>query len=126
MSQLSDLTRELCRLIAHRHLVLPRGSRLHQDCNVRRLAPSDGTASRNSGALQARRANAAVIASRTGPPAAGTSASTEPPNPPPIIRAPNAPAASAASTVASASGQEISKSSRSEACDSVSSRPISR
>jgi len=68
-----------------------------------------------------------VTAPRTGPAAvAGTSASTEPPNPPPIIRAPNAPAASAAVTVASASGQEISKSSRSDSCAWVSNRPISR
>jgi hypothetical protein len=96
-------------------------------CKASRRALADGTASRNSGAFQACRANAAVTASRTWPsPVAGTSASTEPPNPPPIIRAPNAPATSAASTVASASGQEISKSSRSEACDCVSSRPMSR
>ena len=100
---------------------------LAYEAGISRLALSEGTASRNSGAVQPGRANASVIASRTGPPAvAGTSARTEPPNPPPIIRAPNAPAASAASTVASASGQEISKSSRSDACDCVSSRPISR
>src|SRR5690349_17406500 len=56
-------------------------------------ALSAGTASRNSGAVQPCRANVAVTASLTGPEpaplaAAGTRASTDPPNPPPIIRAP--------------------------------------
>ena len=69
-----------------------------------------------------------MFSTRPGPmlAAAGSSASTEPPNPPPIIRAPNAPAASAASTVESASGQETSKSSRSDAWAWASSRPMSR
>ncbi len=95
--------------------------------NASRRALVDGAASRNSGAVHERRAYASVTAARTAPPAVpGTSASTDPPNPPPIIRAPSAPAASAASTAASASGQETSKSSRSETCAWVSSRPISR
>jgi P450-derived glycosyltransferase activator len=98
-----------------------------QPAHTSRLAWSEGTASRNSGAVQPCRAYASLTAPRTGPLAAsGTSASTQPPNPPPIIRAPSAPEASAVSTAASASGQEISKSSRSEACAWVSSRPISR
>jgi P450-derived glycosyltransferase activator len=80
-----------------------------------RLALSEGTASRNSGAVHERAANARLTASHTAPKAAaGTSASTEPPKPPPIIRPPSAPAASADSTATSASGQEISKSSRSD------------
>jgi cytochrome P450 len=78
-----------------------------------RRALSDGTASRNSGKVHERAANALVTASRTGA-AEGTSASTEPPKPPPIIRAPSAPAATAEATATSASGQEISKSSRSD------------
>jgi cytochrome P450 len=80
-----------------------------------RRALSDGTASMNSGEVHERAANALVTASRTeSQPAEGASASTEPPKPPPIIRAPSAPAATAEATATSASGQEISKSSRSD------------
>ncbi len=46
-----------------------------------------------------------------------------PPNPPPVMRAPTAPASIAASTAVSSSGQEISKSSRIEACEATSSGP---
>ena len=57
--------------------------------------------------------------------AAGSSTMTQPPNPPPVIRAPSAPAASAASTAVSAAGQDTSKSSRSDTCDWVSNLPHS-
>ena len=50
-------------------------------------------------------------------------ATAEPPNPPPVIRAPTAPASFAAPTARSSSGQEISKSSRMEACDAANRSP---
>ena len=53
----------------------------------------------------------------------GTSAIAEPPKPPPVIRAPSAPAWSAVSTAASSSAQEISKSSRIDACEAANSGP---
>ena len=81
----------------------------------------------NSGAVHEFRSNAPAMAVRTaGPASAGTRASTEPPKPPPIIRAPSAPAATAASTVTSACGQEIMKSSRSDRWASQSKAPIFR
>jgi len=81
----------------------------------------------NSGAVQEREAKTPVTAARTAASRpAGTRASTEPPKPPPIIRAPWAPAPITVSTVTSASGQETSKSSRSDMCASVSNSPIYR
>ena len=56
-------------------------------------------------------------------PLLGTSAMAEPPKPPPVIRAPIAPASTAVDTARSSSGQEISKSSRMDTCDSAKIRP---
>ena len=58
---------------------------------------------------------------RAGP--RGTRAIAEPPKPPPVIRAPTAPASTAVVTATSSSGQEISKSSRIETCESRNSVP---
>ncbi len=56
-----------------------------------------------------RAANAVVIAARTASTLlVGTSATEEPPNPPPVIRAPSAPACLAVSTLTSSSSQETS------------------
>jgi hypothetical protein len=61
-----------------------------------RWAAADGTASRKPGSVQPRPAKAPRMRDRTSPAAAsGTRAITEPPKPPPTIRAPNAPAATA-------------------------------
>src|SRR5690348_6462567 len=80
-----------------------------EGAQVMRRAAFAGVADRNSGGVHARSANAAVTESRTASSnAEGKRTSTEPPKPPPIIRAPAAPAASAASTAMSASGQDTS------------------
>jgi hypothetical protein len=60
-----------------------------------RRAPAEAAASRNPGPAHERRANSSLTAARTGV-VSVTSTSTEPPNPPPIIRAPSAPASTAA------------------------------
>ena len=66
--------------------------------------------------------NSATVASML---SAGMSAMTQPPNPPPVIRAPSAPSDSSDSAVRSTSGTVMRKSSRIEACDAVSSGPMS-
>src|SRR5918996_3037733 len=74
-----------------------------------RSAPADGSVARMSGSRYPAVANAA----RTDPatmsaPSAGTRAMAEPPNPPPVIRAPRAPAARAVAQARSSSGQDTS------------------
>ena len=82
---------------------------------ARRCAPADGTATNDDGGSKRRPANADSTARTDASTAvSSTSAITQPPKPPPVIRAPYAPAASAASTARSTSGTVISKSSRSE------------
>ena len=51
---------------------------------------------------------------------------TQPPKPPPVIRAPSAPASSAVSAIRSMWAVVISKSSRIDACEAVNSRPTAR
>ena len=72
-------------------------------------APGAGSASKTAGARKPRSANAACTALSTAPTSStGTIAMTDPPNPPPIIRAPSAPADSATSTAVSVSGTDTS------------------
>ena len=58
-------------------------------------------------------------------PSTGTRAITQPPKPPPVIRAPSAPAAVAVSAIKSMCAVVISKSSRMDACEAVNIRPVS-
>src|ERR1700758_3658973 len=55
----------------------------------------------------------------------GTKAITQPPKPPPVIRAPRAPAPTAVSAIRSMCSVVISKSSRMDACEEVKMRPAS-
>ena len=89
-------------------------------------APSEGSTGRKAGAPKPCRANESVTAATTwSARPAGSSASIEPPNPPPVIRAPSAPASEAASTATSSSAQLTSKSSRRDACEANNSSPTS-
>ena len=89
------------------------------------MAPAAGRTLKMSGAAYpapAKDRSTAARTSRSAP--AGMRAIAEPPKPPPVIRAPSAPAERAASTARSSSAQEISKSSRIEAWEASRSGPI--
>ena len=74
-----------------------------------RRAPADGATGRTTGGSKPLAAKASTTASATWVCCwTGTSATAEPPNPPPVILAPSAPAAIADSTATSSSAQEIS------------------
>src|SRR5699024_11289351 len=76
---------------------------------VGQCAGGPAVATRNTGAGNPSAANAPVTASATaGLAPAGTSAIADPPNPPPVIRAPSAPACRAARTATSSWAAETS------------------
>ena len=79
--------------------------------------PRSASASGSRRERNARRSPSATGSARP----SGTSAMMQPPKPPPVIRAPSAPASLAASTARSTVGTVISKSSRMEACEASSS-----
>ena len=71
-----------------------------------RPAPADGDTSKVRGDSQPASAKASATAARTAVTrSCGTSATAEPPNPPPVIRAPRAPASTADATAVSSSAQ---------------------
>ena len=76
---------------------------------VSRRAPCAGVTVRSTGVVYRWWVNVVVMAAlMMSTRSVGTRAMTEPPNPPPVIRAPSAPAARAVSTAWSSSGQDTS------------------
>ena len=72
----------------------PVGCGAHAGCSAQRCAPRDGSTRMVRGGGQPRRANASATASAAGTRrSTSTSAMTQPPKPPPVMRAPESPGA---------------------------------